>query len=72
MGLRAIGSDSDLLGASSVWWKPLAQKPNYADKKVNGTCDLIDFFPVWVDLNQVLAVYPVLCKYSCGRQQAAT
>ena len=31
---------------------------NAKDDKVNGRCDLLDFFPVWLDLGQALALLP--------------
>ena len=31
---------------------------NASDDKVNGRCDLLDFFPVWLDLGQALALLP--------------
>jgi len=37
---------------------PGAAKPNAADDKVNGMRDLVDFFPVFVDVKQALGVYP--------------
>ena len=32
--------------------------PNYADTHIDGERDLVDFFPVWLDLHDVLAVLP--------------
>jgi hypothetical protein len=29
-----------------------------ADKKVNGRCDLLDFFPVWLDIGNILKLLP--------------
>lgn len=31
---------------------------NYEDDEVNGRCDLLDFFPVWLDLHDTLSALP--------------
>ena len=31
---------------------------NHADEVVNGRCDLLDFFPVWLDLGGLFTVFP--------------
>lgn len=36
----------------------MGRKANYEDEKVNGSCDLIDFFPVWLDISATLSNYP--------------
>ncbi len=41
--------DSDLPGSST---------PNCGNDHVDGRSDLIDFFPVWLDIKQVLNLYP--------------
>ena len=43
---------SDLPGQSSGW----LSKANFRDKRVNGRADLPDFFPVWLDLSEALAL----------------
>jgi hypothetical protein len=46
--------DSDMPGPSGG----LFGDANYDDDEVNGRCDLPDFFPVWLDLNQTLNLLP--------------
>ncbi|HOF38393.1 MAG TPA: hypothetical protein PK882_16500, partial [Dermatophilaceae bacterium] len=43
---------SDLPGRSSGW----LSKANFRDKRVNGRADLPDFFPVWLDIGEALAL----------------
>ncbi|HBA84461.1 MAG TPA: hypothetical protein DCZ95_10240, partial [Verrucomicrobia bacterium] len=37
---------------------PGQENANHEDDEVNGRCDLPDFFPVWLDLNQILNLFP--------------
>lgn len=47
-------NDSDVPGQGGKWWSDA----NYEDKKVNGRNDLIDFFPVWLDISSVISNFP--------------
>lgn len=49
--------DSDVPGQGGKW--RLLSKANYEDERVNGSCDLTDFFPVWLDIQSALSLYPV-------------
>ena len=44
--------ESDRPGRSSGW----LSRANFRDKRVNGRADLPDFFPVWLDLSEALAL----------------
>ncbi len=46
--------DSDVPGHSGG----LLGSANYRNNKVDGRCDLIDFFPLWLDLKQILDILP--------------
>jgi hypothetical protein len=46
--------DSDMPGQSGG----LFGDANYDNSHVDGRCDLLDFFPVWIDLHDTLAVLP--------------
>ncbi len=47
--------ENDFSGASSV---PGQSPGNHSDNIVNGHSDLIDFFPVWLDLHDLLKQFP--------------
>lgn len=49
--------NSDIPG-QTVSWLPGSRTPNCKDQRVNGRCDLTDFFPVWLDLSSALMDYP--------------
>jgi hypothetical protein len=49
--------DSDIPGQTGSWF-PGSRTPNWKDQKVNGRSDLIDFFPVWLDISTMLTGYP--------------
>ena len=49
--------DSDLPGQGGGWLG--FEAANYKDDQVNGRSDLIDFFPVWLDIKSVLEHHPV-------------
>jgi|GEM_PF-1697444 len=49
--------DSDVPGQGGGWLG--FEVANYKDDVVNGRSDLIDFFPVWLDVKSVLERYPV-------------
>ncbi|MDD4017430.1 MAG: hypothetical protein PHV28_05745, partial [Kiritimatiellae bacterium] len=44
--------ESDLPGQSSGW----RAQANFSDGRVNGRADLLDFFPVWLDIGEALAL----------------
>jgi hypothetical protein len=48
-------NDSGDAGGDDI---PGAQSPNYADDVVNGVRDLVDFFPISLELKQLLEVLP--------------
>ena len=52
-GDEATG-DSDLPGHWSWGTSPA----DFSNNKVDGRCDLLDFTPVWLDLSQVLSIFP--------------
>ncbi|NLG15414.1 MAG: alpha/beta hydrolase [Lentisphaerae bacterium] len=37
---------------------PGSSSPNHGDSKVNGRCDLLDFFPVWVNVKKLMEKQP--------------
>ncbi len=47
--------NSDVPGQGGGW----LDNANYKDGKVNGRSDLLDFFPVWLDIKLALNNYPV-------------
>ena len=49
---------SDLPGARSGAFEFDGRDPDYADDKVNGAGDLVDWFPVWLNISNLLAVFP--------------
>jgi hypothetical protein len=49
--------NSDLPEQGGGWW-PMRRNANWEDNKVNGRCDLTDFFPVWLDISAALSNYP--------------
>lgn len=49
--------DSDVPGQSGKW-NPLKGPANHEDNIVNGRSDLLDFFPVWLDIGTALSNYP--------------
>jgi hypothetical protein len=49
--------DSDIPGQTGSWF-PGSRTPNWKDQKVNGHSDLIDFFPVWLDISTMLTSCP--------------
>jgi len=55
-GVVADG-DSDVPGQGGGWW-PMRHEANFEDKQVNGSCDLPDFFPVWLNISATLSNYP--------------
>ena len=46
--------DTDRPGQSGGWFG----SANYDDNQVNGLCDLLDFFPIWLDLHEALNALP--------------
>jgi len=50
--------DSDVPGALAGWSEFDHRDPNHDDTKVNGRCDLPDFFPLFFDLKQMIEVLP--------------
>jgi hypothetical protein len=48
--------DSDVPGQGGGWIG--FEKANYKDDVVNGRSDLIDFFPVWLNIGLILSNYP--------------
>ncbi len=50
--------DSDVPGALTGWFEWDGRTPNHDDTKVNGRCDLPDFFPLFFDLKQMIEVLP--------------
>ncbi len=48
--------DSDVPGQGGGWFG--FEGANYKDDVVNGRSDLLDFFPVWLDISTVLSNYP--------------
>ena len=50
--------DSDVPGQSGKW-NPFKGPANHEDNIVNGHSDLLDFFPVWLDINLALKRYPI-------------
>jgi predicted outer membrane repeat protein len=61
--------DSDVPGQGGGWW-PMGRKANYEDKKVNGSCDLTDLFPVWLDISSALTCCPVTNGFTYRLSQA--
>ena len=49
---------SDLPGATPGAFGLSLREPDYADDKVNGVADLVDWFPVWLNISNLLAVFP--------------
>lgn len=43
---------------------------NYSDGLVNGLCDLPDFFPIWIDLEQTLQILAADATLRCKIRQA--
>ncbi|NOU36519.1 MAG: hypothetical protein HOO88_07095 [Kiritimatiellaceae bacterium] len=62
--------DSDIPGQKESWL-PRSRTPNCKDQKVNGRCDLTDFFPVWLDIGLVLAGCPVTNGFTYRLSQAS-
>jgi hypothetical protein len=50
--------DSDVPGALAGWFEWDGRDPNHDDTKINGRCDLMDFFPLFFDLKQMIEVLP--------------
>jgi hypothetical protein len=50
--------NSDVPGALAGWFEWDGRNPNYTDAKVNGRCDLVDWFPLFFDIKQILEVLP--------------
>ncbi|HEY5753500.1 MAG TPA: LamG-like jellyroll fold domain-containing protein [Chthoniobacterales bacterium] len=50
--------DSDVPGALSGNVGPFGRGRNYSDPVVNGRCDLVDFFPLFLDLKPLLKALP--------------
>jgi hypothetical protein len=50
--------DSDVPGALTGWFEWDGRTPNHDDTKVNGRCDLPDFFPLFFDLKTMIEVLP--------------
>ncbi len=61
------------LGAARVYAASSTGTPDYADSVVNGTDDLKDFFPVFLDLKQLLTTLPPSgsVKYKLKQEDAA-
>jgi hypothetical protein len=49
---------SNVPGAKTGLFEFDGRDPNYADHKVNGACDLPDWFPVYLNISNLLAVLP--------------
>ena len=49
---------SNVPGAQTGWLEFDGRDPNYADHQVNGACDLPDWFPVYLNISNLLAVLP--------------
>ena len=49
---------SSVPGAQTGWPEFDGRDPNYADDKVNGACDLPDWFPVYLNISNLLTVLP--------------
>jgi len=56
-GDEAAG-DSDIPGAREGVLEFDGRRPNYADEVVNGTCDLPDWFPVYLNITNLLSLFP--------------
>lgn len=55
----ANGFIGDMPGALKGFWAEWdGRNPNFADDKVNGRSDMLDFFPVMIDLSSLLARLP--------------
>ena len=54
----ALGGNSDEPGKLSGWFEFDGRTPDHAKTGVDGRCDLIDFFPVYLDIKQLLTVLP--------------
>lgn len=53
-----ISSGSKIVpGQTPGWLGGLFSAPNYYDNIINGRCDLTDFCPLWIDLNQPLNLF---------------
>ncbi len=54
----AFTGNSDEPGKLSGFWELDGRTPDHAHAGVDGRCDLIDFFPVCLDIKQLLVVLP--------------
>ncbi len=61
-GDLANGFTGDIPGNLPGWWRFLGRSPNFDDDKVNGRSDMIDFFPVGVNISSLLAKLPAAEK----------
>ena len=52
------GGNSDEPGRLSGFWEMDGRTPDYDHDGVDGRCDLADFFPVFLDIKQLLTVLP--------------
>jgi hypothetical protein len=50
--------NSDEPGKLSGFWELDGRTPDHAHAGVDGRCDLLDFFPVYLDIKQLLTVLP--------------
>ncbi|MDP1580082.1 MAG: hypothetical protein Q8M02_07380 [Candidatus Didemnitutus sp.] len=53
-----LGGNSDEPGKLSGWFEFDGRTPDHAKTGVDGRCDLIDLFPVYLDIKQLLTVLP--------------
>lgn len=52
------GFNSDIPGARVGVLEIDGRRPNHSDELVNGTCDLPDWFPVYLNITNLLALFP--------------
>jgi hypothetical protein len=50
--------DSDVPGAVTGLFEFDHRTPNHDDEVINGRCDLVDFFPLFLDIKQLMEVLP--------------
>ena len=53
-----LGGNSDEPGKFAGLWDLDGRTPDHAHANVDGRCDLIDFFPVYLDIKQLLVIMP--------------
>ncbi len=55
---QVLGGNSDEPGKLAGFWEMDGRTPDHAKANVDGRCDLLDFFPVYLDLKSYLSALP--------------